>query len=218
MMGKVFGFITPNIQEFFKNIGIGEGSNRLKIEDDGTIVREGNATVWDDIVGSLIGKRLSSVVGKVEYNYAENAITFKSGGSISTANDIVNFNLQYPHAAKVTGSMNLHIHWEQSDTYLNMPIQFTVKYRVQSNGAAKTTSWTTVVVEANPTNNAMTYVSGTFNQITKLINVDMTGMGISSTAQFQLARTDSETGDIIGTFVDAHVEMDTDGSRSEFSK
>ena len=54
--------------------------------------KKGEATVWDDIQGNLIGRNLSSVAGKVDYDWAENAITFQSGVSISTQNDVINFN------------------------------------------------------------------------------------------------------------------------------
>ena len=208
----------PQIDTYFKDIGVGSGSDRAKFESDGTLKFEGDSTTWDDIVGSLIGKKLSSTVGKVDYNWAENSIKFQSGGSISTANDIVNINLQYPHAAKEGGIFAFHLHYEQTDTYANMPVQFTVKYRVQNNGAAKNTTWTTVTVEANDDNTVFPYSSGTLNQILKLVDIDITGMNISSTVQIQFARTDSATGDLYATFADAHIERDTIGSRSQYSK
>ena len=160
-----------DINEYMRNTGIGSGSNRLKIEADGTIKREGDATVWDDLVTSLIGSRLYSTAGKVNYNYAENAVEFQPGGSISTEADVINFNYQHPHAAIVDGSLKLHIHWEQPNS---TDREFTVRYRIQKNGQAKTTTWTTVVVAANATNNVFTYVSGTLNQITPLATIDMT--------------------------------------------
>ena len=46
----------------------------------------------------------------------------------------------------------------------------------------------------------------------------MTDAGISATVQFRLARTDAVAGDIEATFVDAHIERDMIGSRTEFTK
>jgi len=193
---------------------VGDDSNYFQVEADGTWVNKGDSTTWDDLVTSLIGLRLSSVAGKVNYNYDENAVVFQPGGSIANAVDRVIFSMQYPHASVVDGELRLHMHMEQPDATAR---QFTTQYRIQNNGSAKTTSWTTVI--RNTTDNvAFTYVSGTLNQIIKLAEVDMTGMGISSTIQFRLARTDSETGDILGTFVDSHVERDTHGSRQEYVK
>jgi len=194
---------------------VGGASNYFEVEADGTWVNKGDSTTWDDLVNSLIGRRLNSVAGKVDYNYAESGITMQPGGVIGTIADRLIFNLQYPHACVVDGEMRLHIHWEQPDA---TDREFTVQYRIQNNNDTKTTSWQTVVVSTN-TNNAFTYPgSGTFNQITPLCSVDMDGVGISATVQFRLARTDSETGDILAVFVDAHVERDTHGSRQEYVK
>lgn len=204
-----------NINTLMADTGIGSGSDRLKIESDGTVKREGAATVWDDIQNSLIGKSLSSVAGKVDYNWANNSITMEPGGSISTANDLLVFNLQVPHSAIDDGSLNLHMHWEQPDA---TDREVTVKHRIQNNGAAKTTTWTTTVVALNATNNAFAYVSGTLNQITGLVGIDLTDASISAVVEFQAARTDAETGDIEVTFIDAHVQKDTDGSRQEYIK
>ncbi len=190
------------------------GGDYFEIEDDGTDVRHGDATVWDDLVGSLIGRRLSSVAGKVDYNWDENSITMQPGGAITTRNDLLIFNYQYPHACRASGHMKLHAHWEQPNSN---KVVWTVRYRIQSNGAAKTTDWTEV--EANSEDNSIyTYESGTLNQITELADVDLTGAGISATVQFRLARTDSTATDIEATFIDAHVERDMLGSRAEYAK
>ncbi len=202
------------IGDYFRNFGVGLGVNRTKIEQDGTIQMEGSATVWEDVIGSLIGRTLSAVLGTVDYNWGENSISFSDDGDIDTENDCVVFNFQYPHGAKAGGTMNLHIHWEQTDS---TDREFTTKYRIQGNGVAKTTTWTTVAKGTNA-NNVFEYTSGTLNQITKITDIYMTGAGISSTVQFKFTRSDSAGGVILGTFIDAHVEMDTIGSRTEFSK
>ena len=193
----------------------GSESNATEIETDGTMEAKGDATCWDDLVGSLVARRLESTSGKLQYNYDNSSITMESGGNISNTSDRLIFNNQIPHAWKADSSGNLHIHWEQVDA---TDREFTVQYRVQGNGDAKTTTWTTAVVTANATTNTYTYVSGTMNQITRLVDVDLTGMGISDTMQFRLARTDSVDDDIEATFVDIHIERNTMGSRQEFTK
>lgn len=173
---------------------------------------------WDDLVGSLIARRLESIQGSLNYNYEENSITMQSGGDISDRNDRLIFNFQKPHAMSNTApnnTMDLHIHWEQPDAAIR---EFTVQYRVQENGQPKTTAWTTVVVLANDTNNAFIYSTGTANQITKLVNIDLSSYALSSTVQFRLTRSDSVGGDIEATFVDAHIPYDQLGSRQKYVK
>ncbi len=206
--------LNPSGDPQIGGIKIGTGSNLSKMEADGTLVFEGNSTVWDDLVGSLIARRLESTTGRLQYNFSESAIIMQNNGSISNNADRLMFNYQYPHAAIVDGEMRVHIHWEQTTTN---DIEFTCQYRIQKNGQPKNTTWTTVVVGSNA-NNVFTYTSGTLNQITNIVDVDMTDAGISSTVQFRLARTDSTTGDINAVFVDAHVERDMVGSRQPFTK
>ena len=205
---------TRDIQDFVRNTGFGAGSDRTKFEADGTAHRGGDATTWDDLVSSLIGSRLSSTAGKVGYDYDDLAIVFNPGGSISTEADRVGLNQQYPHAAVVDGSVRFHIHWWQ-DTAVTREI--TVEYRIQKNNELKEDVWTQVVVDTN-TNNVFAYTSGALKQITSHVDIDMTDAGISATVQIRFARTDSNSGDMLMTFADSHVERDTEGSRSEFVK
>lgn len=214
--------IEPPNHSMFNNVGIKSlkagdigGGNYIEIEADGSLVAKGDATMFDDLVGSLIGRQLSSAAGKVDYNWSENSITMQSGGSITTINDLLIFNYQYPHACIITGCMCLHIHWEQVNTN---KIEWTIDYRIQSNNAVKTTSWTRLTANSDD-DSVFTYPgSGTFNQIVELGHIDMTGAGISATVQFRIARTDVTGGNIEATFVDAHVERDALGSRTEYTK
>ena len=189
-------------------------SNNTEIEADGTQRYNGTSTTWDDIVNSLVASRLESTAGKLQYNYDNNSITMQSGGSITNISDRIIANFQYPHGAIVDGSMHLHIHWEQIDTTSR---EFTLEYRIQSNGALKTEAWTQVIIDSN-TGNLFTYTSGTLMQITELEQIDMTGAGLSPTVQFRVARTDAVAGDIESFFIDAHVERDGSGSRQEYIK
>lgn len=193
----------------------GHSGGYTEFEADGTEVFRGNATVWGDVVNAILGRKLYSNAGKIDFNWDENALKMQPGGDITSRNDRVVFDLQYPHGAKATGSMELHCHWEQVSTD---KIEWTVQYRVQANNKAKTTAWTTVV--SNSTDNSVFKYpgSGTFNQITELANIDMSEAGISASVDFRVARTDSTADNILVKFLDAHVEYDMDGSREPYVK
>lgn len=170
---------------------------------------------WDDLANSLIGRRLASNAGTVDYNWAENSISFSANGDITDVNDCVNFNLQKPHGVKDDSTLNMHFHWEQTDSTTR---EFTVRYRIQSNNTAKTTAWTEVTVDTN-TGNVFTYTSGTLNQITQIADIDWSAASISSTVQFRMTRTDATAGVVDVTFVDGHVATNQErGSRSEYQK
>jgi len=208
-----------SIQDFFSNTGVGTGSDRLKIDSKGQIQLEGGATGFEDQTTSLKGKLLASTAGKADWDYDRHAVEFATAGDIAVAGDKVGDENQYAHGAKVDGDVFYHIHWFQTDTYANMPVQFTFRHRLHSNGAEENTSWTTAVVEANDTNSAFTYDGETsLLQITRLATVDMTGASISALIDWELARTDSETGDVYVKYVDPHIELDTIGSNTEYVK
>lgn len=200
--------------EFGADLGQKYAGNYSKFEQDGTMQAMGDATVWDDIVQSLIGQRLFSVVGKVDYNYDNNSITMQSAGSMAQANDRIIFNLEKRHGLKTASTFKLHAHWEQVSAN---KIEWTTDYRIQQNGTAKTTSWTRLT--ANSTDNsAFAYSAGTLNQITELADIDLSTAGLSATVNFRIVRDDSTAGDIEVVFIDAHAEWDMLGSRTEYTK
>jgi len=194
-----------------------ELQNVLDQQEDGN---PSSVVGWDDITNPLVARRLESTSGRLQYNWAENTITMQDNGNINSTSDRLIFNLQKPHGMLENGAdceFRLHIHWEQTSTD---KVEFTVQYRIQSNNAAKNTTWVTAT--ANSTDDsAFTYPgSGTFNQITRLVDIDMSGVALSSTCQIRLARTDDiGADDIEATFVDAHYPTDQErGSRQEFVK
>ena len=195
-------------------VGDGGVTNYSEFEYDGNLTFHGDATVWDDIQTSLIGRRLSSTSGGVGYNYAENTITFSPNGDETDINKSVGFNIQLSHKTKVDSILRLHVHFEQPDS---STYEFTAEYRIQNNGSLKTTGWTTISADSS-SDNTFPYVSGTLNQIISFENIDLTGFGLSSVVQIHLARTDAVGGDIEVTFADCHFKIDTIGSRLEFAK
>lgn len=196
------------------DIGDKASGNYTEIETDGTTQAKGDATCWDDLVGSLIARRLESTAGTLTYNYDESTITMGTGGDITDSRDRLIFNYQKPHSASADTSFNLHIHWEQIDS---TPREFTVQHRIQENGKAKATAWITDIITTD-VDVVFPYIGDTMNQISALVSVDLSAVGVSSTVQFRLARTDSVAGDIEATFVDAHVKYDMLGSRTEYVK
>lgn len=184
------------------------------ILSDGTVVSRGEATCWNDITGSLIASQLNSTAGKLDYNWDENSITMQPGGNIGNPADRLMFCFQVPHGAKLS-EMRLHIHWEQYNTAVRT---FRLDYRIQNNGLAKNTIWSSVTRSTGSGYEAFQYISGVLNQITRLAEIDLSNADLSSTVQFRLTRTDATTGDIESTFVDAHIELDTAGSQTEYSK
>lgn len=204
-----------DVSALTSNLNLGNGNNRTVVEVDGTMKWEGNATIWDDTPNALIGKNLASIVGTLDYNYDEACITAQPGGDITNSADRVILSFQTSHSAKNEGAHKLHVHWEQPDSTERA---FTYQYRVQGNGMAKETTWSSPVTVTSTVGNAFAYTSGTLNQITVLGDIPTTGKGLSAIVQVRLTRSDSNSGNICITSVDSHYEKDTVGSRQEYVK
>ena len=190
---------------------------------DGTTRLRGNATAWRDMVGDLFGKRLAGTSGKVDYDYDENAIKFQSGGSISTKVDRVGANIQINHEMKVGSSITFspHLHWFQTvSSGTVVSFIWTLRYRLQRNGQTKTTAWTTITASAGTSDDVYDFTSsgdGTYNQLTTFDDITL-NCSISDTLQFQMARTDSQTGNVYVYFMDVHGQVDSFGSDEILSK
>jgi len=205
-------------------VGDVEGGDYTEITSDGSTYSYGGATMWDDMIGDLFGRRLNSTSGKVDYDWSENAIKFQSGGSITNVTDRVQSNAQIPHKAKVGTSITFkpHLHWFQeiSSGATVLDATFTLRYRLQRNGRGKESVWTTITTTTGGANDVFDFTGesdGTYNQLTHFPDITV-DCGISDTFQFQIARTDSNTGDIYVYFMDYHYEIDSVGSADEIVK
>jgi len=187
----------------------------FRVNSAGHLSLTGDATCWDDLREPLNGENLFTNPGKADYDWAELAVTFDPSGNIATDGDIVTQTYQLPHACKVGSTLKLHIHWWQTDATTR---QFTWQYRLQNQRAAKTTAWSASINVDTNTNNAEPYVSGTLNQITKLGDIDTTGLSLSSMVQIKLTRTDAVAGKLSATYLDLHYEIDSLGSNAEYTK
>ena len=204
-------------------IGDVAAGNYLDIRADGTTRKVGDATTWKDMVGDLFGKQLASLVGKVDYDFDENAVKFQSGGSISVLNDRVGANLQINHEFRVGSGITFkaHIHWFQEiiSGAISHAFTLTMRWRLQRNGYAKATSWNTVTSTAG-TDDIFDFTGeadGVYNQLSRFPDITV-DCEVSDTIQFQMARTDSNGGDMLVYFMDMHGNVDSAGSDEEITK
>lgn len=200
-------------------------------KEDGTLRLRGSSTAWTDMISDLIGRRLNSASGKVNYDWSNNAIKFQSGGLITNENDRVQGNQEINHNYKVGSgiSFGLHLHWFQEvtshipDILDTNPYIFTIEWRHIKNGHGLNLSdpWNVSTVTSNLTNNIFdaTFANGKdyIGQITAIPDIEI-DCDISDTIQWRMARTDSELGDVLVYFFDIHGENDSFGSETKFAK
>lgn len=210
--------VWSNSPQTLTNKTFGGTGGSATFDADGTLVLSDDATFFTDLQGSALRVKVQGT--GVSVNEAENTVDFTTAADL---NDYAYDNQQMPHSWKVGSDLHLHIHWEQ--TQANVP-NWLFRYRWQTQGAAKTTTWSDYLVP----NLAFTYVSGTLNQISYGAGITPPeGAGLSDVLEIRLYRdtgndstlfagADPMTATARFTFVDVHLENDTLGSRTEYAK
>ena len=109
-------------------VRIGTESNHTEFEADGTMQAVGDATTYRDELQSLVGQRLFSAAGRIDYNYAEGAVTFQNNADTT---DYVTMNVQLNHDWNLGSAIEPHLHWWQISA--NVP-NWLLQYRWQIQG------------------------------------------------------------------------------------
>lgn len=213
---------------------IGDSTNNTTFETDGTMVMNGTATVWEDL------RVEPSVRGTGVRNPSFEQYLTNGAGSIGVflysfddalvaAEKEIYFTVQMPHAWKGT-AIYPHVHWigSAADTaanprwgleyswadigtdFGNTTIIYTTAEKIGAGGAT----------DANVTINRH-YINA-FSAITPTTSQD----GISSVLIGRLFRNSSDAGDTYNVggnkcgllYIDIHYEIDTLGSRTEYTK
>ena len=210
----------------FKTIKVGDvaGGDYSEIEPDGTIVSKGEATVWDELAQSVVGKNLDVSSGRIDYNLDELTIDYQDNSRYPT--EVLGIVSQMPHARSLMTTISPHIHWVQNQN--NFP-NLLVEYRVSNNGGTIPATW--ILKPLISADSIYPYVSGNLMQITEF-NLPLTvgeSLTLSGTFDCKIFR---DTGNVSGLFAgadtyvdefslkyyDIHFLKDMNGSREEFVK
>jgi len=199
-----------------------DNAKTFEIRDNGHYRTSGHA--WKDMIMDLFGRNLYSVAGAVDYDYDENVMIFQANGDITNSADRVGGNQEINHEFMIGTNITFkpHLHWWQQVTGNTVVAHtWTARYRLQRNGQAKTTGWTTITANSGSGGDDVfdftAQADGLYNQLTRFDNITVT-CGVSDTLQFQITRSDANAGDIAVYFFDLHGQVDSDGSDGEISK
>lgn len=177
-----------------------------------------DTVVYKDQLGAALS--LQQTGSGISRNIPEATVDYTTGANNT---DYMVENFQFNHERKAGTPVNVHLHWLQAET--NTP-NWAIQYRWQLGGTAKTTSWTA----AKRTSNAFTWTTGTLNQITSFAALTpAANEGLSPILQVRFIRdtsnalglvfaADPYTATVAVIAVDAHYQIDTHGSRTEYSK
>ena len=199
------------------------GGSFFEIESDGTDIRKGDATIWDDQRYPATAQNLDVSGGRIDFNYSELTIDYQANARYP--NEPLGIVAQLSHARKSDSDIYPHIHWVQNQN--NFP-NLMIEYRWYNNNSDPG-SFTQLVL--SPANNVFPYVSGDLAQITSIPLPGGFGVGkaLSSFFEVKIFRDNNNNSGLFagsdpysGVFslkeFDIHIEKDTVGSRQEFVK
>ena len=208
-------------------VGDIDGGNYFEVESDGTDVRYGDATQWDDLSNSIIAAKLDSASGRLDYDYFNAGVSFAANARYPEEPVIVP--IQGRHAMLIgTGAVaRPHFHWLQEQS--GVP-NFLLAYKITNYGD-------TTVFETDFTNytllpwsdNAFTYTAGVLAQITEFPEIDISSLELSGSLDMAIFRDSANaSGEFAGAdpvvaattvkYNDSHVKFDMIGSRTEYTK
>lgn len=202
----------------FQNNKFGNASGQTTLEADWTVKFEWTSTVFDDLLWDVT--RTKTVGTRATLNDVENTVDFTTSATLT---DYVFLNYQLSHKWKIGSVISPHIHWEQAS---NTTPNWLFQYRWQMNWQPKTTGWTNYIAITN----AFTYVSGTLNQISHWAGITPpVGASLSDVIEIRIIRDSANATGLFPwanlypwtasiTSADIHYEIDTVGSRTEFTK
>jgi len=183
----------------------GTEGNHSEFEDDGTMKFSGDATVWEDLRFPATQLRVNPVTNVPDFDYANLGFLFPQNDD----SEIIYAIAQMPHAWKQGSAIKPHIHFIQESA--SEPV-FKIEYRMEPD-ASFTPSTSNGFAVSYPGGSAVIHQIATFPEI------DMSGYPISSVIDFKIYRDDNVvTGDVLFKEFDIHYQIDTVGSRSEYTK
>lgn len=207
--------------ELLKN-PIGGGVNNTYFESDGTLVFNGNATVYNDFVVPLgTAKAGGNSPGWEKFRdngSGSNGVWVWTFANSST--DELQIIVQMPHEWKEGSAINPHIHWSPM-TSASGAVKWGMEYTWANydQGATQTYPATTMLNATSASFSNAQYGS----MITSFGPITLTNGKISNILLIRLFRNSSDPADtypdkVAGLSFDIHYEANTLGSRTEFTK
>jgi hypothetical protein len=198
----------------FTNSIIGSTSNHSEFETDGTLVFNGDATVWEDLRIPGTSTQLGASAPDLgAFLGSGNILVPRFDGNATT--EQVFFTAQLPHSYKEGTNITPHIHWTPTDTNSGN-VHWQLEYSWANIGSAFSAPTTITVTDA---------ASGTAwdHQVAGFSAISGTGKTISSMLSCRLFRDPTDAADTYAydaafLEIDFHFEGDTVGSTTITAK
>lgn len=218
---------TASSNSFFSGSGVVGvvGSSNAFFESDGTFMLTGNATAFDDLRvapnARTTGQTTPTFLKFFTNGAGSNGTCLYAFDDASLAQEKeVFFTMQMPHAWKLGSTIHMHVHWAPLTAGTAGQL---VTWGLEYNKAALGGTLGNTTITTSNTRITGDITTAGSHMLTEFPDITMAGMGVSTILTCRIYRnssiaTDTYTGTAGMLFIDAHYEVDSFGSRSEFSK
>jgi len=179
------------------------------IKASGPVPIEYTDTVWDDLRFPTTSTKIGTNL-KPDFDQTNIGLLFPENDQA----EVIYMNVQFPHKRKNGSNISPHIHYIQDGL---TAATFVMEYRWYKNGGPVPATWTTI----ESTGGVFPYVSGTLLQIVSFPDIDGSALDtVSSMMDIKLYRKtgDGVAGDVLVKEFDIHYQIDSAGSKDEFTK
>lgn len=165
-------------------------------------------TVWDDLVMPLTRER-QGLTGKPDFDFTNFGLLFPQ----NDPTEIAYLTRQMKHKWAIGTDIHPHVHFVQNSA---LQPTFKMDYRVIQNNGATGGSFTTLTAVVFK----FAYTSGSILQIAEFPTIDTSAITtVSAQWEIRLYRDDDVvTGDVLGKEFDLHYQIDSLGSKDEYTK
>ncbi len=200
-------------------VHIGDGTNELQIEVDGTIRFINNATVYEDLQISISNIRIPASNAPTQrlYNHGiGGGVTFPVLGF--ALNEFFFFDTQAPHSMELSTVLDNHIH------YMTPTDGTGKKFKFQLDVITAVVNGNWAVPSGSPFTKEVSMIADLSNKHKKEIIADIPAVNttVSTVYSCRLERIDASSdeygSEIYIKFNDGHFRKDTVGSRTELDK
>ncbi|HRZ96759.1 MAG TPA: hypothetical protein P5084_04325 [Paludibacter sp.] len=203
-------------------------NNNLTIESDGTIVTDGAATTWDDLMvypdaTTRSGSNPPTWSGKFAGNGTSQGVYLWIFDK--SQEQEVYFTIQIPHSYKLGTTLKPHVHWTTLAITPSNNVVWGLEYTIMKIGG--TFSSTSTILTSNTIISTITPTGTKQHLITSLGDiVSGTAPNDIDISTVLVCRLFRKAADGLDTFddpagllgFDIHFEKNTDGSRNEYQK
>jgi len=187
-----------------------------------------DTAMWDDLFGYLVGRKLDTGSGRIDYNYFNGAVDFGNNARYPNEPVVIRHQLSHKWLIGAGAVARPHLHWKQQHAS-NIPNWLFGYLKVKNNGTSGIETDYSNFTLSKISSHLFSYSSGVLDQYSLFPEIDISDLGLSD---FLITVLWRDTGNVstlfagadpsslteLATDLDCHLKVNSLGSTSELVK